>query len=74
MPKLLNNPLSSCSSINFDFIISHTAHIDKSIILPFFDLGTSGFLLSVFFLQFKQYDKIVYCFVNGLNLINSLNF
>ena len=31
IPKLLNNPLASCSLINFDFLLSHTAHFDKSI-------------------------------------------
>ena len=33
--KLLNNPLAFCSSINFDFLLLRTAHLDKSIILPF---------------------------------------
>ena len=33
--NLLNNPLASSSLINFDFLLSHTAHFDKSIILPF---------------------------------------
>ena len=30
--KLLNNPLASCSLINFDFLLLHTAYFDKSII------------------------------------------
>ena len=33
--NLLNNPLASCSIINFDFLLSHTSHFVKSIILPF---------------------------------------
>ena len=49
IPKLLNNPLASCCLIN----------CDKSIILPFFVLATFGFLLSVFFLLFKQYNKFL---------------
>ena len=49
IPKLLNNPLASCSLINFSFLLSHTAQFDKSIILPFFVFATFGFLLSVFF-------------------------
>ena len=36
--KLLNNPLASCSLINFDFLLSHTAHFDKNTILPFLSL------------------------------------
>ena len=36
----------------------HALH-DKSIVLPFFVLATFRFLLSVFCLQFKQYDNIV---------------
>ena len=47
IPKLLNIPLAFSSLINFDFLLSHIAHFDKSIIL------------SVFFLHFKQYDNIV---------------
>ena len=50
IPKLLNNLLASCSLINLDSLLSHTAHFDKSIILFFFVLTTFGFLLSVFFL------------------------
>ena len=52
--KLHNNPLASCYLINLDFLLSHNAHVDKSIILPFFVLGTIGFLISVFFLHLKQ--------------------
>ena len=29
IPKLLNNPLASCCLINFDFLLSQTAHFDK---------------------------------------------
>ena len=42
-----------------DFLLSHTVHFDKSITLPFFVLATFEFLLSVFFLHFKQYDSVV---------------
>ena len=51
IPKLLNNPPASCSFINFEFLLSHTAHCHKSIILPFFVLTSFGYLLSVFCLQ-----------------------
>ena len=53
IPKLLNNPLGSCSLKNLDFLLTHTSHFDISIILPFFVLTTFGFLLSVLFLHFK---------------------
>ena len=52
--NLLNNPSASRSLINFDFLLSHTEHFDKSIILLFLVFTTFGFLLSVFFLHFKQ--------------------
>ena len=55
--KLLNNQLASCSLINFDFLLSHTAHFDKSSIRPIFVFITFGFLL--FFLHFRQYDSTV---------------
>ena len=47
--KLLNNPIASCYLINFNFLQSHIAHPDKTIILPFFVLRTFGFLVSGFF-------------------------
>ena len=50
--SLLNNPLVSCSLINFDILQLHTAHFDKSIILPFLVFTT--FKLSYFFLHFQQ--------------------
>ena len=53
--KLLNNPLSSYSLIDFDFLLSHTAHFDTGIILPFSVLTTVGFLLSTR----QKYDNIV---------------
>ena len=31
IPKLPNNLLASCSLTNFNFLLSHTAHFDKSI-------------------------------------------
>ena len=51
--KLRNNPLASCSLMYFNFLLLHTAHFDKSIILPFFVFTTFAFLLCVFFLHFK---------------------
>ena len=58
IPKLLSNPLAYCSLRNFDFLLLHTKHFDKSIILPFFVLTTFGFLLSVFVLHFKKHSDI----------------
>ena len=43
----------------FFAIISHTAHFDKGNILPLLVPATFGFLLSVFFLHFKQCDNMV---------------
>ena len=53
--KLLNNPFGRCSLRNFNFLLSHNAHFDKSIILPFLVFTTCGFVLSVFFLHFKLF-------------------
>ena len=52
--KLLNNHVATCSLRNFNFLLLQTAHFDKSITFPFLVLTTFGFLLSVFFLHFKQ--------------------
>ena len=48
-PKLLINPLASCSFLNFDFLQSHTAHFDKDIIFPFFVFTTLNFHFLYFF-------------------------
>ena len=42
------------SLINFDFLLLHTAHFDKSIILPFLVHTTLRFLLYVSFVHFKH--------------------
>ena len=59
IPKLLNNIFACCSLINFDFLLSHAARFHKIIVLPLLVFETFGFMLSVFFLHFKQYDCIV---------------
>ena len=50
---LVNNPVAFCCLINFYFLLSHTAHFDKNIILRFFVLAIFGFLLSIFSQHFK---------------------
>ena len=52
--NLLNDPLASCNLINFNLLLSHLAHFNKSIVLPFLVFPTFGFLLSVFVLHFNQ--------------------
>ena len=49
MPKLLNNPFTCCSLINFDFLLLHIAHFDKIIVLSLLVFETFGSMLSVFF-------------------------
>ena len=56
--KLFNKHFVSWFLINIDFLLSHNAHFDKSIILPFFVSVTLGFLLFVFLLHFKQSNNI----------------
>ena len=55
-PKLLNIP---CFFINLEFLLPHIAHFDNYIDLPLIVLKTLGFMFSVFFLHFKQYNSIV---------------
>ena len=57
--KFLNYPLASCSLRNFDFLLMHTTHFHKSIILPFSVFTTLGFFPFVFFLHFKDQENIV---------------
>ena len=54
----VKNLLASCYLINLNFLVSHTAHFDKTITSPLFAFGTLGLLLSVYSLHFKQYDNI----------------
>ena len=42
IPKLLNNPLASCSFINPDFLLPHVAHFDDRIALSFLIFSTCG--------------------------------
>ena len=56
---LVNNPVAFCCLINFDFLLSHTAHFDKSIMLRFLVLAIFGFINRI---------------KSSINLIMSLNF
>ena len=47
-PKLLNNPFASFSFINLDFLLSHAAHFDNNIVLPFFVFITFEFTFYLF--------------------------
>ena len=53
-PEPLHNPLASCCFINLDSLLLHTAHFDESIGFSLFVFAASRFLLSAFFLCFKQ--------------------
>ena len=59
-PKLLNNPFASCSFINLDFLLPHTADFGGNIVLPFSVFKTFEFTFSVFLLHLKEYVK---CFI-----------
>ena len=58
----LNNPVTYCSLINFNFLLLHTAHFDKSI----------GFLLYVFVSRLQTIRK--HCFIYSLSFYLSLEF
>ena len=60
IPNLLNNPFASYLLLNLDFLLLHIVHFDNIIILPLLVLETCGFIFSVCFLHFKQYDSILY--------------
>ena len=57
-PRLLNNRFASCSFINLDFLLPHTAHFDDNIDLPFLVFNTLEFTFFLSFLHFKQYAKM----------------
>ena len=48
-PELLNNPFFSCSFINPDFLLLHTAHFNNNIVLPFLVFNIFELTFSVFF-------------------------
>ena len=59
MPNLLNKTFPSYSLTIFDFLLPHTAHFDNINALSLLFFETTGSMLCVFFLHFKQGDKIV---------------
>ena len=44
IPRLENNPLASCSFMNLDFLLPHTAHFDNKAHLPFLVFTVFAFL------------------------------
>ena len=56
--KLFNKHLVFCFLINLDFLLSHIAHFDKSIIPPLFVSVTLEFLFVVVLVHFKQYNNV----------------
>ena len=56
IPKLLN---SLFIFNKFCFFTVHIAHFDNTIVLPLLLFETLGFMFSVSFLHFKQYDFIL---------------
>ena len=45
--------------MNLDFLLSHIAHFDDTIVLPLLDFKILEFMFSVTFLQFKQHDFVL---------------
>ena len=68
-PKLLNNLFASWFLINFDFLLLHVAQLGNIVVLALLVFKTLGFLFSVFFPHFKQYDFIL--FFKLLQLVSS---
>ena len=59
--QLANNPLASCSLINFDFLAPHIAHFDNIIVLPLLVFAITGSVLCVFFCTLD--DKIALFYI-----------
>ena len=57
--SLNGDSFASCFLTNLDFLVSYIAYFDNRIFLPLLVFEILGFILSVSFLHFKQYDKIV---------------
>ena len=70
---ILNNRFASCSFINLDSLLPHTAYFDNNIVLPFLVFITFGSTLSVSYLRFKQYVNMFYKiqFIKNLETIIS---
>ena len=58
IPKVLNRPFASWSLINLDFLLPYIAHFDNTTALSLIVFETLGFMFSVSYLHFKQYDFI----------------
>ena len=74
-PKFLNNLLASWCLKNLDFTLSHTAQFDKNVDFALFVCATLGFLLFVFFLHFKKYQKLFHKYIKIFDeLLKLLDF
>ena len=62
LSNYLINPLASCSLRNFDFLLWHTVHFGKSMIVQLLVLITFGFLISVFYTSTLHYLQYFYIF------------
>ena len=58
IPKLLNNPSASCSFINLDFLLPHTAHFDNKAKYHFIVFIIFASTFFVFLLHCKHYVGI----------------
>ena len=58
--KLLSIPFASCSFINLDFLLLHTAHFDDSIVLSFLVFNT---VESTFFVSFYTSENVSTYFI-----------
>ena len=59
-PRILDNPFVSCSFINLDFLLPHTAHFDNNIVLPLVVFRTFRYILSVFFYTLNNKITLFY--------------
>ena len=59
-PKLLHNPLASCSLINLDFLLPHIAHFCSSIVLFLLVFEILGFLFYEFFNTLNNMIAMIY--------------
>ena len=59
IPKLPNGSFASWFLINLDFLLPYIVHFDNTIFLLLFVFEILGFMFSVCFLPFKQYEFIL---------------
>ena len=62
--KMTLTPLVSCYIVNHDFLILHTAHFDKNVVLPLLVFETLGYIYSLYL--FYNLNNVITLICNKL--------